>query len=115
VRSLTFRLANDRLESLINTQVQVTMSLTERTKEGPWRRFHDLPLARPSLPTFLLPWTVQHKIDGRSPLYGLSETEWRQARVEIYCVVSAVDSVFGGALWARKRYSAHEVLWGLKA
>ena len=111
VRSLTFRVANDRLEALINTQMQVTMSISQMSKEGMWRKFHDLQLTRPSLPTFLLPWTAQHKIDKRSPLYGLSEQDWKDGKVEVYCVLSAVDSVYGGSIWARKRSLHHHITW----
>ena len=115
-RSLTFRMANDRLEALINTQVQLTMSITQHSTTGnsSWRRFHDLQLVRPSLPTFLLPWTVQHRIDARSPLWGMGEDEWKAGRVEVYVVVSAVDSVFGGSVWARKKYGGEDVRWGYK-
>ena len=114
--SLTFRCANDRLESLINTNVQLTMSLNERMPNGgTWRRFHDLTLVRPSLPTFLLPWTVQHKIDAHSPLHGKTEDDWKAARIEVFVVVNAVDAVFGGGVWARKRYAAGNIRFGYRA
>ena len=111
---LCLRMANDRLESLLNTQVQLTMSLTKRSEDGrsSFRQFHDLVLRRNSLPTFLLPWTVMHEISDKSPLHGLSPAEMLAAGVEIFVVVNAVDSVFGGGIWARKSYGMDDILWG---
>jgi inward rectifier potassium channel len=113
---LCLRMANDRLESLLNTQVQLTMSITKRSEDGrfSFRLFHDLPLRRNSLPTFLLPWTVMHEITDKSPLHGLSAAEMLAAGVEIFVVVNAVDSVFGGGIWARRSYGMEDILWGRK-
>ena len=98
---------------VINTQVQLVLSMATTTVEGkPWRHFHQLDLTRSSMPTFLFPWVLQHKLDPASPLHSLTLTQWRNARVDIHCVVTAVDSVFGGGIWARHRYSWGDVRFG---
>ena len=98
---------------MINTQVQLVMSMSTTTTDGkPWRHFYNLELTRSSIPTFLFPWTLQHKLDAASPLHSLSAAQWVAARVDVHCVVTAVDSVFGGAIWARHRYGVGEVRFG---
>ena len=98
---------------MINTQVQLVMSMSTCTETGkPWRHFYQLELSRSTIPTFLFPWTLQHKLDAASPLHSLTHRQWRDARVDLHVVVTAVDSVFGGAIWARHRYSCSDVRFG---
>ena len=98
---------------VINTQVQLIMSMSSTTAEGkPWRHFYHLELARSSIPTFLFPWVLQHRLDAASPLHALTRAQWHAARVDVHCVVSAVDSVFGGNIWARHRYDHTDVRFG---
>jgi hypothetical protein len=47
VPTLSFRLANERRNQILEAQVAVTLVRDERTAEGEWmRRFYDLQLAR---------------------------------------------------------------------
>ena len=53
VPTLSFRLANERRNQILEAQVSVTLVRDERTAEGEWmRRFYDLQLARQAQPDF---------------------------------------------------------------
>ena len=72
-RTLTFRVANERGNDIVEASIRVSILKTEITTEGKrMRRFFDLDLARSSSPLFILTWQVFHVIDERSPLYGMS-------------------------------------------
>ena len=91
----------------------MVMSMSSITQEGkPWRHFYNLELTRSTIPTFLFPWSLQHKLDASSPLHSLTHAQWRDAKVDLHAVVSAVDSVFGGTIWARHRYQNTDVRFG---
>jgi hypothetical protein len=69
VPTLSFRLANERRNQILEAQVAVTLVRDERTAEGEWmRRFYDLQLARQRSPIFAMTFTVMHPIDPASPL-----------------------------------------------
>ena len=99
--------------AVINSQVQLIASMATTTEEGkPWRHFYQLELTRSSIPTFLFPWSLQHKLDATSPLHSITRRQWQDARIDLHCVVTAVDSVFGGSIWARHRYGPSDVRFG---
>src|SRR5208282_6632681 len=55
VPTLSFRLANERRNQILEAQVSVTLVRDERTTEGEWmRRFYDLQLARQRSPIFAM-------------------------------------------------------------
>ena len=69
VPTLSFRLANERRNQILEAQVSVTLVRDERTAEGEWmRRFYDLQLGHQRSPIFAMTFTVMHAIDAASPL-----------------------------------------------
>src|SRR5436305_5810780 len=69
VPTLSFRLANQRRNQILEVEVSVTLVRDERTAEVDWiRRFYDLQLGRQRSPIFAMTFTVMHPIDAASPL-----------------------------------------------
>ena len=57
--TLMFRIANERLNQILQAEIMVTLLLREVSKEGEvMRRFYDLKMVRSSTPVFALSWTV---------------------------------------------------------
>src|SRR5271163_119957 len=70
IPTLSFRLANERRNQILEAQVSVTLVRDERTAEGEWmRRFYDLQLGHQRSPIFAMTFTVMHPIDAASPLW----------------------------------------------
>ena len=63
---------------------------------------------------FPLTWTVVHPIDGKSPLHGQTEEDFRAAESEILVLLSATDETFSQTVNSRSSYKSDEVIWGAK-
>jgi inward rectifier potassium channel len=84
VPTLSFRLANERRNQILEAQVAVTLVRDERMVEGEWmRRFYDLQLSRQRSPIFAMTFTVMHPIDPASPLWGATASSLAAEAVEI--------------------------------
>jgi inward rectifier potassium channel len=113
VPTLSFRLANERRNQILEAQVSVTLVRDERTPEGEWmRRFYDLQLARQRSPIFAMTFTVMHPIDPASPLWNATAASLAAEAAEIVVTVTGIDETLSQAVHARTSYLAHEVVWG---
>jgi inward rectifier potassium channel len=108
---LMFRMANARNNQLIDTEVQVSLSLAN--PDGT-RKFFDLSLERKMINFFPLSWTVVHPIDSESPLYGLNAESFSQGEGEFYVQVKAFDDTFGQTIYMRNSYTFAELIYGAK-
>ena len=112
VPTLSFRLANERRNQILEAQVSVTLVRDERTAEGEWiRRFYDLQLGRQRSPIFAMTFTVMHPIDQASPLSNATASSLATEAVEIVVTVTGLDETMSQPVHARTSYLAHEVLW----
>jgi inward rectifier potassium channel len=115
VPTLSFRLANERRNQILEAQVSVTLVRDERTPEGEWmRRFYDLQLARQRSPIFAMTFTVMHPIDPASPLWNATAASLTAEAAEIVVTVTGIDETLSQAVHARTSYLAHEVVWGYR-
>ena len=113
VPTLSFRLANERRNQILEAQVSVTLVRDERTPEGEWmRRFYDLQLARQRSPIFAMTFTVMHPIDPASPLWNATAASLAVEAAEIVVTVTGIDETLSQAVHARTSYLAQEVVWG---
>jgi inward rectifier potassium channel len=112
VPTLTFRLANERRNQILEVQVSVTLVRDELTAEGEWiRRFYDLQLARHRSPIFAMSFTVMHPIDAASPLANATASSLATEAAEVVVTVTGLDETISQPINARTSYLAHEVLW----
>jgi inward rectifier potassium channel len=111
--TLMMRLANLRLEQIIEADVHLVLVRSEISQEGMvFRRFHDLQLARSHSPIFSLSWTVMHHIDHHSPLYGETDETLRHAHAELLVLFMGHHEAFAQDVHARHAYSCDEIIWG---
>jgi len=110
--TLMFRAANQRGNQVLEAQVMVNVARQVVTTEGhTMRAFFDLPVVRSRSPLFLLSWTIMHRLDETSPLYGQTAETLRAEGAEIIVVLSGVDETFAQRIHARHAYSADQILW----
>jgi inward rectifier potassium channel len=113
IPTLSFRLANERRNQILEARVTLTLVRDEHTPEGEWmRRFYDLQLARQRSPIFAMTFTVMHPIDPASPLWNETASSLAAQAVEIVVTVTGIDETISHSVHARTSYLAHEVLWG---
>ena len=113
---LVCRIANRRgSSSLLDASAQAHVLMDEVSKEGHrLRRNHVLQLERSSMPIFLLAWTLIHRLDETSPLYGLSLENAAERIVGIIVSFTGVDDTMLQAVHARQLYSVEDLRFGAR-
>lgn len=110
-KQLFFRIANLRMNQIIEAKVSVTLSMDVTSLEG-FRHRHliDLVLERNQTPVFGVSWTIRHLINDKSPLMGLDLKDLGKANAEIVVIVSGLDNSYGQTINAHYSYIADEII-----
>jgi inward rectifier potassium channel len=109
---LQFRAANRRANQILEAEVTVTLARDVRTLEGrEIRRFDELAVRRGRSPLFAYTWTVMHRVDESSPLWGATPESLQAERVELIVMLSGVDDRYAQRVHARYSYTAEEIVW----
>lgn len=112
VPKLMFRVVSQRRNAMINAQANVMLVRSERTKEGTlMRRFVDLKLERNHVTFWILTWTLTHKIDETSPLWGLTRDDLLAQEAEIHFAVTGTDETLAQSVQAYHSYEAEQIMW----
>lgn len=115
VPMLMFRIGNERASQIIEAQVRVVLLRTERTVEGVvYYRMRDLKLERDRSPALARSWTVMHRIEESSPLYGATPETLERDEVELMLTVVGIDETSAQNIHARHTYAHQEVRWGAR-
>jgi len=115
VPMLMFRLGNERASQIIEAMVRVVLLRTEHTSEGVvYYRMHDLTLARDRSPALARSWTVLHRIDESSPLFGANPETLARDEVEFLLTVVGIDEASAQNVSARHTYEHSRVRWGAR-
>lgn len=115
VPTLMFRVANQRGNSIVDAEVRLTMAFQRTSREGiVMRRFEDLKPMRQRSSLFALSWTIMHRVDRHSPLYGMTPDRWREQQIELVVMLSGLDEALADRIYARHSYSAEDIVWDHK-
>lgn len=112
VPTLMFRAANQRANQILDAQITLNFAFQQTTREGlTMRRFCELELVRPRSPLFALSWTVMHRIDEQSPLYGQTPEGLSAIQAELVVLLSGTDETLSATIFARHSYKPQQILW----
>lgn len=115
VRTLMLRAANQRNNLILEATVRASLVKKEQTQEGEtFYRIHDLKLERDRTSAFALSWTVMHKIDQTSPLFGITHDELIAAEATINIAISGVDETLNDTVHARRDYEPEQLAFGFR-
>lgn len=110
---LMFRAANQRGNQILDANVSLTYAWQHTTREGlTMRRFQELPLVRSRSQLFALSWTVMHRVDETSPLYGQTTETLRACQGELIVLLRGTDETLADTVFARHSYQPDRILWG---
>jgi inward rectifier potassium channel len=111
VPTLMFRTANQRGNQVLDAAMTLTLARQHVSLEGiAMRRFEELRLVRPRTSLFALSWTIMHRIDETSPLYGVSCDEMYDKQMEIVALLSGSDATMAETIYARYAYSPDDIV-----
>jgi inward rectifier potassium channel len=115
VPSLQFRIGNERESRLLEAEIRIVLFRTEVTVEGvKLYRMYDVRLERERSPALSRSWTVLHKIDESSLLYGATPESMEKDEIEFVLTLSGTDELSVQKLHAQKRYEAKDLRWGAR-
>ena len=110
---LTLRLGNARGNEIVDASVVVSAVMDESTREGHHlRRLRDLKLVRSRSPLFVLTWTVMHRIDESSPLFGFDLSQLERVVFSFVVTMTGHDSTYGSTVHGRRIYYTDDVRLG---
>ncbi|MFO0550983.1 MAG: ion channel [Polyangiaceae bacterium] len=115
VPTLSVRVSNQRANLIINAEVRLSIVFTQLTKEG--RQFYrtvELPVTQSRISSLSRAWTVQHRIDAASPLFGETADTCAEKEVELLIDVSGTDDVLMQTVHASRRWAATDFAWGYR-
>ncbi len=115
VPTLALRVGNDRASAIFDAQVRVTLTRTEKTREGVlFYRMYDLQLVRERAPALYRSFSIMHKIDESSPLRTMSPKACKVEEVELLVTLVGTDDTSLQPVHGRKRYTDADIVWGAR-
>jgi inward rectifier potassium channel len=113
IPTLMFRAANQRSNQILDANIVVTYAHQETSREGiTMRRFQELALVRSRSALFALSWTVMHRVDETSPLYGQTLKSMTENEAELLLLLSGTDETVSDQIFARHSYKPHQIRHG---
>jgi inward rectifier potassium channel len=110
--NLLIRVANQRNNLVIDAEA--TAMLTHDVYDasgGVMRRFEDIKFVRHRAPFWTLTWTLMHRIDQSSPLWGLTHEDLIARNAEICVAITGIDETLAVPVCGQFSYPAEEILW----
>ena len=112
--ALMFRMAPYKNNNLSEAEVKLTMGIRIEENGTMANKFYNLDLEISKINALTLSWTIVHSINEKSPLYGFTENDIKNTRIELLVFVKAFDEVFSNTVVARTSYISSEIIWGAK-
>ena len=110
--ALMLRVANERTNMICDASATLWFMRNIKTAEGATlRRFYEMDLLRRENPMFVLSWGIFHIIDADSPMFGLSESDLREAKAGIVLSISGYDENAAQTVRSRQIYSFDDIVW----
>ncbi len=110
--TLMMRVANQRKNFVIDAEATVMMAHDVHDASGSvMRRFEDIKLMRHRTPFWTLTWTLMHRIDKSSPLWGLTHEDLIRQNAEICVAITGIDETLAVPVCGQYAYPAEEILW----
>ena len=111
-RTLFARVANARLNIISAATARLWVLVSDTTAEGVrFRRFEELKLIRSENPTFALSWTILHRIDEASPLFGKTPDDLLADDALFVLTIVGHDEASAQTVQARGSYLSSDIRW----
>jgi len=113
--NLMVRVGNARMTMLTDVKAELHVLAREVTREGTgFRRIHDLPLARSSMPIFPFILTLMHEIDESSMLFGMDIDAMVAADLTFIVSLDARDPDLFATVHDMKTYVPADIRRGVR-
>jgi inward rectifier potassium channel len=112
VPTLMLRVANLRHQLMVEAEFRVMLIRNEPIKEDPEvRRFYPLKLDFDRLLAFPAALTIRHRIDEKSPLYGMTAEDFKRTDTRLVASIVCIDTVIPAPVQSLVDYTYDEIHW----
>ncbi|MBO9683068.1 MAG: ion transporter [Flavisolibacter sp.] len=109
-----FRTVPYKNNHLTDAEVKLTMAMRVMRNGEEKNEFYTLNLEFSKINALALNWTIVHPINEKSPMYGMSLEELKNASAEVLVYLKAFDEGFSNTVIARTSYTVDEIIEGAK-
>ncbi len=99
---------------LTNVEIKANVALKLVENGNETYKFYDLNLERHKVDNLPMNWTVVHAIDETSPLLGYNQTDFVNADMELYVLITGFDEIFSSSVLQRTSYTFRELKFNTK-
>ena len=112
--ALMFRVANERNHNLTELEARILMSVIVTDNGRSTRKYQVLELENSRITYFPLNWTLVHCIDEKSPLYGMTKTDFEGTDLEMMIMIKGYNETAAQSFHAKSSYTVNEIIWNAK-
>lgn len=114
--AMMFKMVNQRDSILLNAKVRAILMIDQggETQNQFNKNYFQLNLELDQIHFFPLTWTIVHKIDDTSPLFGLTLEDLKKRNAEVLTLVEAFDETHSQMITERHAYGGDQWLDGVK-
>lgn len=113
-KAFMFRLASYKYNSLTELEAEVIVSMQLENEGKLSTQYFPVKLEIAKVTTLALNWTLVHKIDEDSPLFGFEKENFENNKVEIIVFIKAFDEHFSNVVKEKSSYIAKEIVCNAK-
>jgi inward rectifier potassium channel len=113
-KALMFRTATYKNNHLTDVEAQLTIAFHVLDNGNKVTRFYPLPLEISKVNSLALSWTIVHRIDEDSPLYGMTLRDMQETNFEVLVFIKGFDDHFSNTVQQRTSYSVSDITYGAK-
>ena len=110
--ALMVRVASQRMQGISEARGRISYLRDQPVGETRFRRFDELKLVRDNIPVLSLSWTLIHKIDKDSPLWGMSDARLQAEAPTLMVSISGFDEAISSPINDRKTYRPEDIRFG---
>jgi inward rectifier potassium channel len=104
-KTLMIRMANERQNTISNASAKLWVIRAAADDGRHFRAISELPLLRRESPVFMLSWTIFHRIDEASPLFGLTSEDLARLSAAFVVIIDGFDENSAQMIRARRGYT----------
>ena len=109
-RHFSLRMINDRGNRIVDAEATMVMMRDDRLPDGSiMRRYHDMTLVRSKVPIMQLSWSLLHRIDEASPLWGETPQSLADQNAEVIVSMTGMDESLSSTIHTRFSYIADDI------
>ena len=112
--ALMFRVCPSKNTDLTDVEAKITLAYQQEENGVKINTFYPLELEYEKINTLTLSWTVVHPITENSPLFGLTEADFKSQSGEIIIIIKSFEEMFSTSVSKRASYIFNDIVYGAK-